>query len=176
MATPHAMTLKPVSEGSSEMGARIYRNQEKLLKLLSLLGAPQTEMPGWKPEMPNLETVSDAEGSETVLAHNQRQLLIVIEAILTKSPVPTISLKKHLMECGKAAENQAILHANLLKYANVPVGATAPWNARMHDPLGMTAYCYIMHNQTVMLNTIHAKNPDLFVVKLRDSACCCGIQ
>ena len=175
MATLHALTLKPVSEESSKMGARVFRNQEKLLRLFTLLGTGALEVPGWKPPQMTLETVSDAEGPETVLAWNQQQLLVVILAILQKQDIPEVSLKMHLMECGQAAENDKTILANLLKYAGQKV-PQSEWNVPMHHPMSMTHYAYIMHNQCVMLNTIHAKNPDLFVVIKREDQCCCAVQ
>lgn len=133
-----------------------------------------TETP--PPATTELEEVTDAEGAETVLYHNQTELLRVIMAILTNTPMPAASLRKHIMECGQAAENQAIMYANLKKFAGEPVNQE-DWTKPMNNLRGMTAYCHLTQNQCVMLEELRAKNPNVFVVVQKEQrGCCCAVM
>lgn len=160
-------SLKPVSDASSITGAKISRNQEKLLQCIEAIGT--ASVPAVE-----LETVEDKDGADAVLAFNQALLLSTIMAII-RGEAPTVtatSFKTHTLTTGMAAANQRVIFVNIMHLS----GSQQPQEA-LHTPLqikhDMSSTAYITRNQRVLLDAVRAKKSSAFVVVKEDKGGCC---
>ena len=166
--------LTAISDEASATSAKVFRNQERLMADIDLIGTGA----GARDPPDALEMVADADGPDTVLVHNQELLRAAIMAILLgELSIPAASFKTHMLEVGKAAANQKVLHDNLRALAGEEVAQDI-----LHAPLTvnkvlMTPTATITRNQEKMLAAIRAKNPSAFVkVQQPDQGCCCAVQ